>query len=255
MTRMLKIPVLSALLLLLGLPWTAAALEEDFAETYALSADGRVSLDNVNGRVEIQAWDAAEVKVEYTKKARSREGLDRMKVRIDASDRRIHIETDYEDSDRGFWRDSGGEVDYRLWVPRQAHLDGIELVNGNLEIRGVEGDVNASLVNGDLVASGLGGDLELDTVNGTLEVTLDKLRSGSDVSLESVNGRIVVVLPPGANADVKAETVHGRIRNDFGLDEKRERYGVGRSLAGSVGSGGARIDLETVNGSIEIRSQ
>ena len=32
MTRKLKIPVLLALLLLLGLPWTAAALEEDFLE-------------------------------------------------------------------------------------------------------------------------------------------------------------------------------------------------------------------------------
>ena len=120
-----------------------------------------------------------------------------MEVRIDASERRIHVETDYKDSSRGFWRDSGGEVDYRLWVPRQAYLDEIELVNGDLEIRGVEGDVNASLVNGDLIASGLGGDLELETVNGTLEVTLDKLRPDSDVSLESVNGRVEVVLPRG----------------------------------------------------------
>jgi hypothetical protein len=255
MTRKLKVPALVALLVLLGLPWTAAALEEDFAETFALSPDGRVSLDNVNGRVEIQAWDSAEVKVEYTKKAQSRAGLERMKVRIDASQRSIHVETDYEDSGRGFWRDSGGEVEYRLWVPRQARLDAVELVNGDLEIRGVEGDVNASLVNGDLIASGLGGDLELETVNGTIEVTLDRLRPGSDVSLESVNGRVEVVLPAGANADVRAETVHGRIRNDFGLDEKRERYGVGRSLSGTVGSGGARVDLETVNGSIDIRSQ
>lgn len=254
MTRKLKIPVLSMLLLAV-LPWTAAAVEEDYAETFALAAGGRVSLDNVNGHVEIQGWDGAGVKVEYTKRARSREGLNRMEVRIDASEHRIHIETDYKRSDSGFWRDSGGEVDYRLRVPRAARLDGIELVNGDLEIRGVDGDVNASLVNGDLTASGLGGDLDLETVNGTLEVTLDKLRANGDVSLESVNGRIEVVLPRGANADISAETVHGHIRNDFGLDEKRERYGVGRSLKGSIGAGGARIDLETVNGSIEIRSQ
>lgn len=253
MTRMLKTTALSVLFLLV-LPWSAAAAEEEYSETFPLSADGRVSLDNVNGRVEIQGWDNPQVKVEYTKRARSREGLDRMEVRIDSTERRIHVETDYKRSDFG-WRDSGGEVDYRLWVPRSARLDGIELVNGNLKIRDVDGDVNASLVNGDLTASGLSGDLELETVNGSLEVTLDKLRTNGDVSLESVNGRIEVVLPRGVSADISADSVHGRIRNDFGFDEKRERYGVGRSLHGSIGGGGARVDLETVNGSIDIRSQ
>ena len=97
--------------------------------------------------------------------------------------------------------------------------------------------------------------MELETVNGSIEVTMDNLAADSQVMIESVNGSIELVLPRGAGADIEAETVHGRIRNDFGLDEKRERYGVGRSLRGSVGSGGARIELDNVNGSISIRSQ
>ena len=63
--------------------------------------------------------------------------------------------------------------------------------------------------------------------------------------------------PPGdgfvsPDVDIEASTVHGRIRNDFGLEVDRGEY-VGRSLRGSVGSGGARIDLSNVNGSIDIR--
>ena len=156
MTRKQRIllPVTIAALVL-GQAAVAAAIDEEYAETFAFAAGGRVSLDNINGDVEITAWDSAEVKVEYTKRARTQEGIDRMEVSIDASASRIHIETDYRESGRRWFGDSSGEVEYRLWVPRDAHLDEIELVNGRLEIRGVAGDVAASLVNGDLIAEGL----------------------------------------------------------------------------------------------------
>lgn len=247
---------LASLLLFFAVASTAAAEEESYAETYAFNADGRVSLDNVNGDVEIHAWDRAEVKVEYTKYARSREGLDRMEVEIDATADRIRIETHYVKRERGWgdWGDSGGEVEYQLWVPRQARLDGIDLVNGRLEIEGVEGDVAADLVNGDVVAEGLAGDVEIETVNGDVELRMTDLASDRVVRLESVNGSIELVFPPGVGADVEASTVHGRISNDFGLEVKKGRY-VGRSLNGTLGGGGARVELENVNGSIRILSR
>ena len=53
--------------------------------------------------------------------------------------------------------------------------------------------------------------------------------------------------------DVRAETVNGRLSNDFGIEVKKGRY-VGASMNGTIGGGGPRIDLETVNGSIHISS-
>ncbi len=245
---------LTALVLVFGLATAAAAIDEAYAESFPLEAGGRLSLDNVNGDVKIYGWDSDEVKVEYVKSARSREGLERMDVEIDASPDRIHIETDYRESRGWFDGHHSGSVDFTIYVPRGARLDEVELVNGALELEGIEGDVAASLVNGDVDARGLAGDVELETVNGSLEVVMEALDPDKLLHLETVNGRLEVTLPRGAGADLDVETVHGKIRNDFGLEEKKGRY-VGRSLSGSLGGGGARIELESVNGSISIRSQ
>jgi hypothetical protein len=72
------------------------------------------------------------------------------------------------------------------------------------------------------------------------------------VSLNSVNGSIVLVVPSGASADIKASTLHGSITNDFGLQVEDGQF-VGHSLNGQVGSGGTRIRLTNVNGSIAIK--
>lgn len=245
----LVLPVLAALLV--ALP--AAAAERNFSQSYPLAADGRVSLENVNGDVVIEAWDRDEVLVEAVLSG-SDEALERVEIQVDASADRVAVETDYESSKNGGWSFKGrsATVDYTVHVPRGARLDGIELVNGQLDILGVAGGVSAELVNGDLNARGLSGDVRLESVNGDVEVILDALDASATVEIESVNGEVIVELPGGAGAEIRAETVHGDISNDFGLEVKKDRY-VGRSLEASLGGGGARVELETVNGSIRIR--
>ncbi|MGZ4913787.1 MAG: hypothetical protein ACXV3T_02535, partial [Halobacteriota archaeon] len=51
------------------------ALTEEFHQTYALTADGRVELDNINGDVHISSWDQNQVKVDAIKYADSKERL------------------------------------------------------------------------------------------------------------------------------------------------------------------------------------
>lgn len=248
--------VLTSLALFFALTVSAgAAVEEPSSQTFPLADGGRLSLENVNGDVKIEAWDGAEVKVEYTKRGDDQGALDRMKVEIDATPNRIDIETHYKKSDSRFgWGNNAGEVNFEIWVPRTARIDDVELVNGNLELRGLEGSVSASLVNGNLTARELGGDVDLETVNGQLSVHISRLETARSVRISSVNGSVEVFLPPDTDADLDVETVHGRIRNDFGLEVEKGRY-VGRSMKGVLGRGGARIELENVNGSIEVRAE
>jgi len=79
------------------------------------------------------------------------------------------------------------------------------------------------------------------------------LASAKGVQLNSVNGPIVLMVPAGASADIKATTVHGNITNDLGLKVEDGQY-VGHSMSGQIGSGGARIRLNNVNGSIDVKS-
>ena len=248
------VPARLAIALFLLLPLTATAYQftEDSAYTYPLKADGRISLDNVNGDVTIEAWDRDEVSIEAVKKGRSQEALDDAEIDIDAREDSIHIETRYPDRRRGWGRHEAASVDYTLYVPRTAELDEIELVNGSLTLRGIAGDVAASLVNGEVEARDLTGNAEISTVNGELEIALAELDAGRMVDLSSVNGSVRLGVPAGAGAEVEASTVHGDIRNDFGLEVDRTGF-VGKSLDGTVGGGGARVRLSNVNGSIDIR--
>ena len=246
-----KLAVPTAAILFLALPFTAAAFQmtEESTFTYPLSADGRISLDNVNGDVTIEAWDQSEVSIAAVKKGRSQEALDATEIDIDAREDSIHIETRYHE--RLLGRDAAS-VDYTIYVPRGARLDEIELVNGSLTLEGVAGDVAASLVNGRVKARGLTGNAEISTVNGGLEIELSDLTADRSIELSSVNGSVEIAVPGHADADLSATTVHGGIRNDFGLEVDRSGF-VGKKLRGSLGRGGARVTLSNVNGSIDIR--
>jgi DUF4097 and DUF4098 domain-containing protein YvlB len=231
-------------------------LTEPFSQTYPLSQTGRVHIENINGDVHISVWDQASVKVDAVKRAYSQKRLSEVTIDVQSAPDSLRIKTKYpedrNDENRNH-EDSFASVEYTLTVPRSATLDGADLVNGSLDVEGVQGDVRASLVNGTVKASGLGGEVKLNTVNGGIEANVAALEAAKGVQLNSVNGPIVLVVPAGASADIKASTVHGDITNDFGLKVEDGQY-VGHSMSGQIGSGGARIRLNNVNGSITVKS-
>jgi DUF4097 and DUF4098 domain-containing protein YvlB len=233
-------------------------LREDFQQTYPLSANGRLSLENLNGGVRISVWDRAEVQVNAVKRAYRRERLNEAKIEVNATADAIRIKTNYPDWNQTFTDEHKGRynnpalVDYAITVPRNARLESVDLINGSLDVDGVEGDVKASSVNGRVTARGLAGEAKLSTVNGSLEATFTKLDEAKPISLGSVNGNVTLVIPSDANAMVRAGTVHGAIQNEFGLNVQHGEY-VGHELNGQLGSGGPRIKLGNVNGRISIK--
>ena len=231
-------------------------VREEFHQTYPISPTGRVSLENINGGVQIKVWDQASVQVDAIKKAYRRERLAEAKIEISATEENIRIKTEYPDENQNFRSGEGrynnpAIVDYTLTVPRKAVLESIELINGSIEIDGVEGNVKASSINGKVMAKGLAGEARLSTINGPLQVAFTQLDESKAIELGSVNGNVTLIIPSNANASIRAGTVHGGISSDFGLKVKHGEY-VGHSLEGQIGTGGPRIKLANVNGGIQI---
>jgi DUF4097 and DUF4098 domain-containing protein YvlB len=229
---------------------------EEFHQTYPLSATGRVNLGNINGGVKIKVWDRAAVQVDAIKKAYRRDRLAEARIEVTSTEEIIRIKTEYPEQNQNFRNDerrydNPAIVEYALTVPRKATLESIELVNGPLDIEGVEGNVKASSINGPVTARGLMGEAKLSTVNGPLQATFTQLEESKAVSLGSVNGNVTLVIPSDSNASIRAGTVHGSISNDFGMQIKHGEY-VGHSLDGQIGTGGPRIKLGNVNGAIRI---
>jgi DUF4097 and DUF4098 domain-containing protein YvlB len=229
------------------------ALTEEFHQTYGLTADGRVELDNINGDVHIASWDRNAVKVDAVKYADTKERLDEAKIEIDSRNDSLSIRTKYPDHNNTWnWgsHNNPASVEYTLTVPRTARLDEIKLINGALDVNGVSGEVNASCINGRLEAHNLAGRARLSTINGSLDARFDQL-AGQRVELNSVNGSVDLTIPSDSNAEVEATTVSGGINNDFGLHVNHHRF-VGHDLRGELGSGGAHIKLANVNGRVAV---
>jgi hypothetical protein len=249
----------SAALLLAGLACLGpvrAEVSEEETHRFQLEAGGRISLDNVNGSIRIEGGDGNEVLIVASKRADNQEALDDIEITIDARSDEIRVETRLPES-RGWWGgggNNGARVSYKLSVPADAHLDGIESVNGDIHIRGVYGPVSAETVNGGIEVDGLSADTELETVNGSITGRFASLTGEQKVDCESVNGRIALELPAKVDARFNAETVNGGIDgSDFGL--RTDKGFVGRDMNGAVGDGTARVNLSTVNGSIKVRKQ
>jgi hypothetical protein len=214
-------------------------------ETRPLAADGQLDLDNTNGSVYLVAWDQAKVRIEATKRAASERALDELKVEIEGEGERVSVRTRYP---RPRWIGNSGAVEYRVSVPRGARVR-VTNVNGRVEVGGVTGAVHASTVNGSVDLTGVGGAIEASAVNGGVEVDVARVDPAARSELRTTNGSVRLTLPRDASADVEAHTVNGSVHCDFDLaDEHKGR----RRLEGRIGSGGARFELGTVNGSARI---
>lgn len=263
-------------------------ITEPFAETYAMSQGGTVGLKNICGDVRFQSWDRDAVMVEAIKSAFSRRELAEARIVIEQNSRGIDIKTEYPNSyqsfscakrdDDGGWNRRGdrerlmaASIDYIVTVPRQVRIDQVELVNGNAMLVDMDGDFRVSTVNGKIEAedlSGLlklssvngkvvgrrlGGDLKLSTVNGTVEMTFDDMSRIEEATLDTVNGTVLARMPSNPSAELRADTVHGDIDNDFGLEVEKGRY-VGSRMRARMGVGGPVIRMSSVNGGIRIVS-
>jgi len=249
----LRIFTLVTALLATGSLLASATEEETFS--FKLNDGGRFSISNVNGSMVVTGGAGDSVEIIATKKADNQNDLDKIEIKISNSPDEIVVKTDLGES--GHWFSHGnnsGSVNYEVIVPVNTRLDSVETVNGGVNISGVSGKVVAESVNGDLEISDLAGDVDLSTVNGGIDAGFAMLGEQQRVKVETVNGRVTVYLPADASVEVNADTLNGGINaTDFGLET--DKGFVGSDLNGKIGSGSARLNIDTVNGAIKIRKK
>ena len=247
-TRTQSIAILATVAVVLLVSQTALAeVTQEFHKTVPLPANGRVSLSNINGDVEITGWSRNEVQIDALKTARDQQRLDEARIEVNPSSDSVEIETHYPSH---LMNNNAASVRYTLHIPEGARIDKVNLVNGALTVRQLSGEINADLVNGKLHASDLAGTADLATVNGSIEADYNSLNNVREIKLKSVNGSVDLLLPQSPNANVSASTVNGSISTDFPLTVKG--HWVGKNMSGTLGNGGVQIELSNVNGSIHV---
>jgi DUF4097 and DUF4098 domain-containing protein YvlB len=211
--------------------------EEGFDKTVSLARDGKVSVKNVSGDVEVKTWDRAEVKIEALKTSRAdtidkaKENAAKVKIVVLEEGKLLRVEADYpETSIKGL----NVSIDFDLFIPAQAAVK-IKSVSGDAILENIGGSVEVDVVSGDIEVMKASQGLDCQSVSGGLDLQ----SITGDAYLKTVSGDITL---EQLNGSLEAETVSGDIEM---TGVSGAKFIKAKILSGSI----------TYQGSLEVASK
>jgi DUF4097 and DUF4098 domain-containing protein YvlB len=124
-------------------------------------------------------------------------------------------------------------------------------VNGGVRVEKTTGPVTASSVNGEIVLESIGSEeVDASTINGTVSYE-GAILDGGTYRFSTHNGDVAVTVPEKTNATVSVATFSGDFSSAFPIQLSDTR--LGKRFNFTIGDGGARIELESFQGSIRLR--
>ncbi|HVF44651.1 MAG TPA: DUF4097 family beta strand repeat-containing protein [Pyrinomonadaceae bacterium] len=243
-------------------PRAAAARQQgnEFRWREALAGGKVIEIKGVNGNVEATPSSSGEVEVVAVKSSR-RSNPEDVRIEVVRHSEGVTICAVYpnvggrantcEPGGRGHTnvRNNDTEVNFTVRVPSGVRFNG-RTVNGRVEANNLTADVEATTVNGDVEVT-TAGLASAKTVNGSITVVMGNANWTGEMQFKTVNGSIDVSMPASLSAEVEAKTLNGEISSDFPLTVQGTFSR--RHLSGTIGGGGRSLQLETVNGSVNIR--
>jgi hypothetical protein len=201
-----------------------------------------------NGSIAVRGSDRRDVLVRATVRTFGATDADARRVaagvRIEAVGGRVRSDgpTDLQGE--------GWSVSFEIDVPRTAQM-ALNTRNGSIAIADFGGAVEFHAQNGSIQLRRVDGDIRGTTSNGSVSLTLDGNRwNGQGLDVQTRNGSIQINVPDGYAAEIETSTTRGRVQNDFQAGGSNASNGP---LTTTVGGGGARLRVTTVNGSVSIR--
>jgi DUF4097 and DUF4098 domain-containing protein YvlB len=135
---------------------------------------------------------------------------------------------------------------------RATDLDGPifgRTTNGSIEVANVSGDVDVGAVGAPVTIEGAGGRVSARTTGGLLDVRF-AAGNQSGGRLKANRGGVKVALDSGINLSVDAHADGGRVRTDLPIRLSADT--TASRITGVLGSGGARLIVRSIGGSITL---
>ena len=227
-----------------------------------------IRVRNINGEMHVRASNGDKVEISATKTWRRGDPKD---VRIESkkssdgsilvcaiwTDDTVCTEDSYSShGDRGRRGNNDNRndvaVEFEIRVPKGVKV-GVWSVNGGVSVEGVTSEVRAGTVNGSVDAASAGGPVQASTVNGSVHATMGRLDGDEDLDFSTVNGTVVAEFTGDIDANIDLSTVNGRFQTDWPVTITGRIDP--RHLRATLGKGGRRIRLSTVNGNVELKKR
>jgi len=296
----------------IGNSWLAAAIlataaapamaQQHISKRANVAPDATVEVSNVQGSVEVTAWDRNEVELAAELESPKDE------LAFEATERHVRIKVERPHGKYGRHSDEEDDAILTLHVPKGAHVV-VDTVSADIAVSGIRGEqnlqsvsgevrtqafdapVSATAVSGGIMVTGSGGKaavstenvsgtstvtgvrgnyqgevvsgelratiaaadrVNLNSVSGDIEASVE-LTPSSRIDMESVSGELTLTLKPPVNADFDIESFSGDIENCFGPKSRHaSKYTPGSELNFTQGSGGARVEMQTLSGEINL---
>lgn len=246
--------------------YTAA---ENFNYYVGINNQKTFILDGINGAItitpteDIAATISGERKVQSENVEDATESLKYLKVIVEESGDEVNVHTQQPSN-------TGGRiftVTYNLELPVTWAVD-ITNVNGALRIDSLQSTIHAVITNGDVTLNSINTNtVTASVVNGN--ITLNEVAASPNINLVNgyingnvilpasglcnmniTNGTINLQIPKNTNAQMEAKVVNGSV----GVLNLSMQNVTSSStfIQGTLGSGDGTIDLNVVNGSINV---
>jgi hypothetical protein len=242
----------------------------EITKIVSLKADGEVSIDTYKGSIKVAVWDKAQVEIHAVIEADdnfdtkySEEKVRDTDVRIDETENRVRIKTDYDNvRDRGhgffsWFEDGSGSlplVHYTITMPASARLR-IKDYKSRSSVQGLRSDLDFNTYKGEVEITGLKGSLTLETYKGEARIEFNKMSNRS--RCETYKGSITVFLPKDSGFDLDADLGYRtRFSTDFDFEiPDRGRRHRDLEFQRTVNGGGPLLALRSTKGSFRLRQQ
>lgn len=256
-----------AAILLAAFPVALAAQDRQSERTWTLNeripAGQWLRVRNVIGEVHVRASTSDKVEIVATKSWRRG---DPKLVRIEsrkAPDGSILVcafwtenatctESGYRSNDGRNNRDNDVAVDFEVRLPKGVNI-GAWSVNGEVSVDGATAEVEAGSVNGSVDATSSGGPVQASSVNGSVHARMGRMTGDGDLDFSTVNGSVIAEFGEDIDANIELSTVNGRFQTDWPVTITGRVDP--RHLRATLGKGGRRVRLSTVNGNVELRKR
>ena len=231
------------LICLAGLLLAAPVLAQSpIDESRPLAADGRVTIENMKGRVTVRTWDQPRVRITGS----LGEGVE--KLDIDGGNQALSIHVRYPETGGWFSRDRSGPTMLEVTLPARASVS-VEGVSADIDVAGTGGRrLQLESVSGDvLVRAARADEVRLESVSGDVDAEVES----RDIGVESVSGNVRAV--GRISGRVALSAVSGDIALSSATVERLTVESVSGDAKLDTGlAAGGSIDAESVSGDLTL---
>ena len=233
---------------------TDRTLEETTEQFYEIEPTASISIKNSDGTIRIYGSITNEMRVQAIKKAYTLKRLKQIAVNVSVEPGFVSIETSFPPKQTWGLFDRSGTVDYTIVVPQTASISRLELGNGEVSVQEMCGQtVHAVLGSGQLLDHNCFSNGEFTIRRGTLTLAYEWWEPGKFfIRADIARGNGSIFMPSDAAFHLIAETVQGKIANDFAEQGERGTERPKKIDMLVRGGGEATIKMHARQGNIKI---